>query len=349
MNILKEKIKLFIAYPEWHVLINKMKKSNKKKVLLIGTPVHGNLGDHAIAVQEQYFFYDYLPEYEYYEILMPMYHIQKHKIKSLVNKKDLIVVSGGGWMGNLWIHNEYVIREIIKNYPENKIIILPQTIYYSDDKLGEEELAIAKKVFKCHKNLHIFVRDEKSYELVKKEFNLTGKSSVQMAPDMVLYGKNITTEKKWEKENAIINICIREDRESEQNNINLLVEQIGTKYNIKKISTVIKSPVKLKKRMKALQESWEQFALGEITITDRLHAMLFSILNGTPCIALDNKTGKVFGVAKWIEDTGMVVKANTLDDIIYKLDCGLDLQHKKYERKHLLQYFEKMADEIRKD
>ena len=43
---------------------------------------------------------------------------------------------------------------------------------------------------------------------------------------------------------------------------------------------------------------------GELgsSVTDRLHGMIFSVVTGTPCIALDNVSGKVRGVHAWIED-----------------------------------------------
>ena len=83
--------------------------------------------------------------------------------------------------------------------------------------------------------------------------------------------------------------------------------------------THLKSPVVLRKRISELQKSWETFENAEITITDRLHAMLFSVLNGTPCIVLNNKTGKVFGVADWLDDTNMIVRANSLSEVLEKL------------------------------
>ncbi len=55
MNILKEQIKLSVAYPGWRSAIKKLKSNKNKKIFLFGTPMHGNLGDHAIAIQEQYF------------------------------------------------------------------------------------------------------------------------------------------------------------------------------------------------------------------------------------------------------------------------------------------------------
>ena len=349
MNILKEQIKLSVAYPGWRSAIKKLKSNKNKKIFLFGTPMHGNLGDHAIAIQEQYFFEDFFPDYEYFEILMPMYHTQKEIIKNTVTPEDLVVISGGGWMGNLWIHNECVIREIVQNYPNNKIIILPQTIYYTSDELGEREYRITNEILKKHSNLHIFVRERKSYNFIKQKFEFTGNSDVYLVPDMVLYGKNIITKGKCTGHEKVINVCIREDCESEQENIDDFYEKIKQNYNIRKVSTVIKSPVVLRKRIGELQKSWETFANAEITITDRLHAMLFSVLNGTPCIVLNNKTGKVFGVADWLDDTNMIVRANSLSEVLEKLKRTTIWEHKKYDREKLLNYFEKMAEVIRKD
>lgn len=349
MNILKEQIKLSVAYPGWRSAIKNLKSNKNKKIFLFGTPMHGNLGDHAIAIQEQYFFEDFFPDYEYCEILMPMYHTQKEIIKNTVTPEDLVVISGGGWMGNLWIHNEYVIREIVQNYPNNKIIILPQTVYYTSDEMGETEYRITNEILKKHSNLHIFVRERKSYNFIKQKFEFTGNSDVYLVPDMVLYGKNIITKEKCIRNEKVINICIREDCESEQKNIDEFYEKIKQNYNIRKVSTVIKSPVALKKRISELQKSWGIFENAEITITDRLHAMLFSVLNGTPCIVLNNKTGKVFGVADWLDDTNMIVRANSLSEVIEKLKRTTIWEHKKYDREKLLSYFEKMADVIRKD
>ena len=100
MNILKEQIKLSVAYPGWRSAIKKLKSNKNKKIFLFGTPMHGNLGDHAIAIQEQYFFEDFFPDYEYFEILMPMYHTQKEIIKLLFFHKQYIILQTNWERGN---------------------------------------------------------------------------------------------------------------------------------------------------------------------------------------------------------------------------------------------------------
>lgn len=150
--------------------------------------MHGNLGDHAIAIQEQYFFEDFFRLWLFWNIDAYVSYTKRNN-KNTVTPEDLVVISGGGWMGNLWIHNECVIREIVQNYPNNKIIILPQTVYYTSDELGEKEYRITNEILKRHSNLHIFVRERKSYNFIKQKFEFTGNSNIYLVPDMVLYGK----------------------------------------------------------------------------------------------------------------------------------------------------------------
>lgn len=55
MNIVKEYIKVEIVNPTWRKTLKQIKKDKNKKIILIGTPAHGNLGDHAIAEEEKNF------------------------------------------------------------------------------------------------------------------------------------------------------------------------------------------------------------------------------------------------------------------------------------------------------
>ena len=55
MNILKEQIKLSVAYPGWRSAIKKLKSNKNKKIFLFGTPMHGNLGDHQLQSKNNIF------------------------------------------------------------------------------------------------------------------------------------------------------------------------------------------------------------------------------------------------------------------------------------------------------
>lgn len=82
-------------------------------------------------------------------------------------KPDVIILlQGGGNFGDLWIQHQEFRNNVIRKYPNNKIIILPQTIFYNDKNRMLEDAHLMA----CHKNLYICARDERSYELLKLYF-----------------------------------------------------------------------------------------------------------------------------------------------------------------------------------
>lgn len=60
-------------------------------------------------------------------------------------------MQGGGNLGDKWLNEERLRREIILSCPNNKIFILPQTIYFSESD-GGEELKISQEAYTSHKN-----------------------------------------------------------------------------------------------------------------------------------------------------------------------------------------------------
>lgn len=279
---------------------------------------------------------------------MPLYNICQNKLKDIILPKDIIIISGGGWMGNLWLHNEITVRNIINTYPNNKIIIFPQTIFYTDDYEGKKECEKTSKCVSNHNNLIICLREKRSYNVAKNNYKFQGDSKPILCPDIVLFGSCNYVEKV--PNNKIkINICLRKDCEGVIDKRENLIEEISKYGEINEISTVVPRLVPLKNRIKELNESWKDFSSGRITITDRLHGMLFSILNGTPCIVLNNKTGKVFGVLEWIKSTKMVITASTEEEVLQNIPQALKLKESKYNRNLLKKEFEKMAKEIKKE
>ena len=56
-----------------------------------------------------------------------------------------------------------------------------------------------------------------------------------------------------------------------------------------------------KERMIEIKKKIVEFSSCKIIVTDRLHGMIFSLIAGVPCVAIDNKNHKVSGVYKTIE------------------------------------------------
>ena len=61
-----------------------------------------------------------------------------------LHKDVIILFQGGGNLGDLYREHSCFRRKIIESYPENKVIILPQSIYYDDSSLMKEDIAFYK-------------------------------------------------------------------------------------------------------------------------------------------------------------------------------------------------------------
>ena len=84
---------------------------------------------------------------------------------------------GGGNFGDIWRRPQEFRLQIVKEYPDNPIIIFPQTVWYNDlNKMRHDAEIMAQ-----HKNLTICVRDRKSYELLQNYFSA---NKILLVPDM---------------------------------------------------------------------------------------------------------------------------------------------------------------------
>lgn len=305
-NAIKEYIKLLYTCPQYKKILDGLRKSRNSKIVLFGTPAHGNLGDQAIAISELAYLHDISNGREVIEIPMPLYKTHRWLLHKYIGNNDTIIISGGGWMGNLWIHNEITIREIVTDYKDNRIIIFPQTLYYTNDEAGRRTAIETKNIFEKHNDLILAVRDSNSFEYAKINLGFTKKDKLLFCPDMAIYGtlasvETLLTDKK------VALLCLRNDIEKASNTsyVRKTLEDAG--YEIIETTTVLKKLIPICKREQVVKDKIKEFAEASIVVTDRLHAMIFALLSGTPCFAFDNATGKVFGVGQYLKNSGLPV------------------------------------------
>ena len=345
MNILKEIVKCFLAEPLWIFNLKKWKNIGKKAIL-IGTPVHGNLGDHLIAEEEISFLSNYFSDYSLFECCMPMYLAGSKFIKNICSLDDIIFISGGGWMGSLWLDNEITIRNIIKDFPNNQIVIFPQTAYYTNDTEGCSVMNQTINVIKSHKNILLMLRDYESYSIMKKQLIF---SNVKVAyyPDMALYGSFFEDDKIDDLKTREIFLCLRDDREAYIDKDSIKHQLNKSNYKVRSFTTVKNKHIYPRNRKKALKNFRDEIINADVVITDRLHAMIFSLLNGIHCYAFDNKTRKVSGVYEWIKHTNMVTLLYSSENVLNNIAISCE-DKKQYSRACLKPYYDKMAKDIRK-
>lgn len=92
-------------------------------------------------------------------------------------KETTILLQGGGNFGDLWrVHQEFRLK-IVKLYPNNKIVILPQSIHYQNIDVLRSDAELMGK----HTNLTICARDLKSLSILKSFFT---ENNFLLLPDM---------------------------------------------------------------------------------------------------------------------------------------------------------------------
>lgn len=300
-----KKIILYILPHKLQIIIRSIQIFCQKKFkviihncygFLILTPQHRNLGDHAIASSELMLFEKqnlYVVEITEKELNI----ILKYPLllKKLIKNKP-VFFNGGGNLGTLWPDVEEMIRKIISLFPSNKKILFPETIYYDNSELSQNELEKATEIYEKGKNLIIMARERISYDFMYEYF----KNDVYLIPDMALFLKPAALNCA---RNGVL-ILFRNDIEKTmlENEEKQIVKYLYDRFEKVIISDMnCKEGIVLpKNREKVLNEKFKQFFSSELVVTDRLHGMIFSAITGTPCIVLNSKSPKVKGVYEWV-------------------------------------------------
>ena len=251
-------------------------KSDKDAVLLM-TPHHGNLGDQAITLAELKFLK------EIFTNLTLVYNLENYT--NFIHNDTIIFLQGGGNLGWTYYFEEKNRREVIKSYPNNNIIILPQTIYF--EKTDGHQQEISSEIYCNHSKLIIITREKISFNIAN---NIFQKNKIILSPDIVTYLDDLINLNNITKKGVLF--LLRKDREKflDKDIEKLFIEEIKNTYNKYEIldnnydiyiNSINQSKLKVSKQLKKI-------AQHELVITDRLHGMIFSAITKTSCIAIKN-------------------------------------------------------------
>lgn len=292
----------------------------EKTIFIIGSIEYDNLGDHAIVYAQKQYLKHHFRQYNVIEITDDVFKNARILLKKKIGTESIITIPGGGNMGDIWFDDEQRRRWIIEDYPNNKIVIFPQTIYYSNTDLGHKRLKESIEIYSAHSDLIFCAREDTSYKLMKQYYS---SNMVILVPDIVLSLPKLSDEVKKEK----VALCFRTDKErclspNNEKEIKAFLERITLQYY--EISTIARQNVSSIQREEELQSIWNTIKKSKCCITDRLHCMIFCYLTETPCVVLDNDNHKVKNTFDlWLKQCDYIFFAD-MGNIFEKIECAIN-------------------------
>ena len=233
-------------------------------------------------------------------------------IQDLVNDEDIIVTIGGGNFGNLYLYEEEQRRDIVQRFSKNKIIIMPQSIFFTNDENGKIEIEKSNEIYSNHKNLNIMTRDKKSYENGKKYFP---KNKIYLSPDSVLYLEDWINKLNSERNGVILTLRSDKEKNLSENNKNSLVEfLLKNKISFFQNDTIQKYPITKELREYEVKNMLNKISTAKVNITDRFHGVIFSVITNTPVIVFKSLDHKIEEGVKWFSEIEWVHYVTSIEE-----------------------------------
>lgn len=285
---------------------------DKQDVLYFDYPLHLNVGDLLIYAGTEQFFKDY---HINVRLRRSLQAFDLAEARKYVTPNTTILCHGGGNFGDLYPSIQKMREEIVQDFPNNRVILLPQTAHFSCEKA----MLASAKIFSAHKDLHLFARDIKTYDLMKAHFS----PYVELSPDMAheLYG---TLPQKDRSQSAgktlyflrkdIEKSHIEAEIQAKLPNLDdvkdwediLLPSDMRFELWCSRLSKIA-NRFKLAWLKNKINDLWYQHSMKVIArcqriflgydnvVTSRLHGHIFSCLLGLPNEVCDNSYGKNTG------------------------------------------------------
>ena len=293
---------------------------NKEDAFYFDYPMHLNVGDLLIYAGTEAFFKEYNINIRLRRCLQTF---DINEVKRNITKNTTIICHGGGNLGDLYPLLQKLREELVINFPNNRIILLPQTGYFSN----QDEMKKSAAIFSAHKDCHLFARDLPTLELLK---NFSDK--VILCPDMAhqLYGEFPLKNKVESLEKNKL-YFLRKDIEASQLEKNIestlsasavvkdwddivtsndimyarIYSKLARISNISHLS-IFKDKINdlwYKHTLNIIERARNEFMKYDLVVTSRLHGHIFSCLLGIPNQVCDNSYGKNLGYYnQWTKD-----------------------------------------------
>ena len=284
------------------------KYENKSKVVVCLAADYGNLGDVAITIAQIDFLKRLLPTYEIIEYPISITFKEIKALSECIDNNDVITLIGGGNTSEQYDDIEYCREFLIKRFKRNRIISFPQSneIPQAGNRFTR---ALIHSYMKCS-NLLYFARDKYSLQFMK---DILPELNCELAPDIVF--SNMYPPRMGS--GSYILLLLRHDSEKSMS-ASFESELIETAKRISSIrisDTVLPIEYQKSDLHGAMDSLIDEIRESSLVITDRLHGMILSYVNHTPCLVYGNQNMKIQGAYEMIMKSQMVSLFTESSDI----------------------------------
>lgn len=320
-----------------------IESNNARKCFIVGSANYANLGDLAISEAQRKFLDDYF-DGSIIEIQTDHFWEYARCMKAFIRPNDIICFQGGGNMGDLYSWFEYERCAVMQIFPDNRFIVMPQTISYSSD--SSHVLKYSKKVYSRQKDLHLFAREAKSQHIMQETYP---SATIGLVPDIVL-SLDASSYVRYSERNGLT-LMLRNDKEraltdEDQSIIQTMAQRTGLKISQKDtVSYDNSKEVSIPERRHYLEDMLQTFADSAVVITDRLHGMIFATITHTPCVVLSNSNHKIAGVYQWIKDVPYIKFVHSAKDVESAAQTVMNADT-EYSRERLLARFQPLIEAL---
>lgn len=175
LNIMENKKKIYTQTEKVRELAAKAREAVvpliDRDYVLFGLPYYNNIGDTLIWEGER----ELLKHVKFKCVGVCGWNT--YPAESLERKDVAILITGGGYMGDVWRSAWENVLNCIKLNSGNKIIVLPNTLHYNDRAIADADA----KILEGCRDLTLCMRDSRSLQLAREYFPNT--KSV-LVPDM---------------------------------------------------------------------------------------------------------------------------------------------------------------------
>lgn len=298
------------------------------RLAILDFPNHHNVGDSIIWLGEKVYLKRRGVSIVYQcDIATYSKEVLAHRLGD-----GIILLNGGGNFGDLWYRFQQFRERVVKDFPKNRIIQLPQSLYFRDP----EKLALARSIINGHQDFTILARDMASLEIAQNEF----RSKSLLCPDMAFAVGKIrhcyqSTEKVlWltrdisDLESLPIRMppsdlhCEQRDWIEEEENLitradhffttqaRLHPRRLNWLFDWASVTFDYLARARLRRGCKILSQA-------SIVITNRLHAHILCLILGIPHIVFDTGYGKVRNFyLTWTKDSNLCHWANSSEEAL---------------------------------